>query len=756
MQVDPAKAAAEVVHAEATHYFCSERCAEKFRAEPVRYLEGGQGASAPANPGHATRWTCPMHPEVIEEGPAACPLCGMALEPMEPTLDAEESPELADMSRRFLWSAALSGPLLLISMGAMLPGLSELLPKGHTRHWIEWALATPVVLWGAWPFMERGWRSVQARHLNMFTLVALGVGVAYGFSLLALAVPGIFPATFRGADGAVPVYFEAAAVITTLVLLGQVLELKARSRTSSAIRSLLELAPTMARRVEDGGREVDVPLEDVRPGDRVRVRPGEKVPVDGVLLEGSSTVDESMLTGEPLPVAKEQGDPVTGGTVNGTGSFVLRASAVGGETVLARIVQMVAEAQRSRAPVQQLVDRVSAWFVPAVIAVAVSTFAIWSWVGPEPRLTHALINAVAVLIIACPCALGLATPMSIMVGTGRGAQAGVLIRNAESLETLERVDTLLVDKTGTLTEGKPVLVTIEPTAAFDPEELLRLAASLERGSEHPLAAAVVKAAEERGLALSKGSEFASRTGLGLTATVDRQNVAIGNRALMEELQVDVVPLAERADALRASGQTVVFVAVEGRSAGILGVADPIKTGSASAIRELQSARIRVVMLTGDSRRTAEAVARELKIDEVEADVRPQDKLAVVERFQSQGRVVAMAGDGVNDAPALAKADVGVAMGTGTDVAMESAGVTLVRGDLRGIARALKLSAATMRNIRQNLFFAFVYNSLGVPLAAGALYPFFGVLLSPMLAAAAMTLSSVSVISNALRLRRLRL
>lgn len=756
MQVDPAKAAAEAVHAETTHYFCSERCAEKFRAEPVRCLEGGQGATAPANTDHATRWTCPMHPEVIEEGPAACPLCGMALEPMEPTLDAEESPELADMSRRFLWSAALSGPLLLISMGAMLPGLSELLPKGHTRHWIEWALATPVVLWGAWPFMERGWRSVQARHLNMFTLVALGVGVAYGFSLLALAAPGIFPATFRGADGAVPVYFEAAAVITTLVLLGQVLELKARSRTSSAIRALLELAPTMARRVEDGGREVDVPLEDVRPGDRVRVRPGEKVPVDGVLLEGSSTVDESMLTGEPIPVAKEQGDPVTGGTVNGTGSFVLRASAVGGETVLARIVQMVAEAQRSRAPVQQLVDRVSAWFVPAVIAVAVSTFAIWSWVGPEPRLTHALINAVAVLIIACPCALGLATPMSIMVGTGRGAQAGVLIRNAKSLETLERVDTLLVDKTGTLTEGKPVLVTIDPTAAFDPEEMLRLAASLERGSEHPLAAAVVKAAEERGLALSKGSEFTSRTGLGLTASVDRQQVAIGNRALMEELQVDVASLAERADVLRESGQTVVFVAVEGRSAGILGVADPIKTGSATAIRELQAARIRVVMLTGDSRRTAEAVARELKIDEVEADVRPEDKRAVVERLQAQGRVVAMAGDGVNDAPALAQADVGVAMGTGTDVAMESAGVTLVRGDLRGIARALKLSAATMRNIRQNLFFAFVYNSLGVPLAAGALYPFFGILLSPMLAAAAMTLSSVSVISNALRLRRLRL
>jgi Cu+-exporting ATPase len=717
-------------------------------------------AHGPAHPTPATsganatgKWTCPMHPEVVEDGPGSCPVCGMALEPLTPSVADEPNPELAVMSRRLWVSVALSAPLLVLSMGAMLPWLSELLPGGRARYTIELLLATPVVLWGAWPFFERGWHSVLNRSLNMFTLIALGVGVAYGFSLVAVLAPDAFPPSFRAADGSVPVYFEAAAVITTLVLLGQVLELQARSRTSGAIRALLELAPATARRLEGDGREVDVPLEDVRTGDRLRVRPGEKVPVDGRVVDGRSSVDESMLSGEPIGVEKADGELVTGGTVNGTGSFVMRAEAVGSDTVLARIVKMVADAQRSRAPIQQLADRVSAWFVPVVIVVALLAFASWAWFGPDPRLTHALVNAVAVLIIACPCALGLATPMSIMVGTGRGAAAGVLIRDAEALELLERVDTVVVDKTGTLTEGKPTLVDVEPLEAASADDLLRLSAAVERGSEHPLAAAIVAGAEQRGLAVPAASEFVSRTGLGLTGTVEGRRVDIGNEALMEQLGVDATELKRRAGSLREQGRTVVLVAVDGRASGLLGVVDPVKEGSADALRQLRSMQVDVVMLTGDSRRTAEAVARELGIDRVMADVRPEDKRDVVERLQQAGHVVAMAGDGVNDAPALAQAEVGIAMGTGTDVAMESAGVTLVRGDLRGIARARRLSRATMRNIRQNLVFAFGYNALGVPVAAGALYPLLGALLSPMLAAAAMTFSSVSVIANALRLRR---
>ena len=761
MNVDPAKAAAQVEHEGVTHSFCSSGCAVKFRAAPDRYLAPADHehahASAPAPASSAAggtgKWTCPMHPEVIEDGPASCPICGMALEPMTPSAEDEANPELEDMSRRFWGSLALTAPLFVLSMGAMVPGLVALLPATGSRHLWELALATPVVLWGAWPFFQRGWRSVVTRQLNMFTLIGLGVGVAYVFSVVATLAPELFPDAFRTADGAVPVYFEAAAMVTTLVLLGQVLELRARNQTSGAIRALLGLAPKTARKVEADGTERDVPLEEVQRGDHLRVRPGEKVPVDGVVRDGRSNVDESMLSGEPIPLEKTAGDAVTGGTVNGTGSLVMEARAVGSETVLARIVQMVADAQRSRAPIQQLVDRVSAWFVPAVIAVSILSFGMWAWLGPDPRLAYALVNAVAVLIIACPCALGLATPMSIMVGTGRGASAGVLIRNAEALETLERVNTLVVDKTGTLTEGKPTLVTVEAAEVVSEQDLLRLAAAIERGSEHPLAGAIVAGAEARSLAVPSATEFASRTGLGLTGTVEGRSVAIGNAALMEALGIDVTALRERADALRTSGQTVVFAAVDERAAGLLGVADRIKAGSAEALQQLRGMDIDIVMLTGDNRRTAEAVARELGIEHVEADVRPEDKREVVERLQREGRVVAMAGDGVNDAPALAQAQVGIAMGTGTDVAMESAGVTLVQGDLRGIARAHRLSRATMKNIRQNLFFAFVYNTVGVPVAAGVLYPIFGLLLSPMFAAAAMTLSSVSVIANALRLRR---
>lgn len=758
MRIRPEDAAAQENHGGMTHHFCSLGCARKFRAEPERYLaQVVHTADTPGvESGHGA-WTCPMHPEVLQDGPGSCPICGMALERKTPSLDEGPDGELVDMTRRFWVCGALSVPLVMIAMGAMLPGLGELLPEGSTRRWTELALATPVVLWGGWPFFLRGWRSLVQRSLNMFTLIALGVSAAYGFSLVATLSPGLFPAALRHMQGEVPVYFEAAAVITTLVLLGQVLELRARGRTAGAIRELLGLTPKTARRVDSRGHEQDVPIERVAVGDRLRVRPGEKLPVDGVVLEGKSSVDESMLTGEPIPVEKSAGEKVTGGTLNGTGSFLMRAERVGSETVLARIVQMVADAQRSRAPIQKLVDRVSAWFVPAVIVVALVTFALWATVGPEPRLVYALVNAVAVLIIACPCALGLATPMSIMVGTGRGALAGVLIRNAEALETLERVDTVVVDKTGTLTRGKPTLMVVESVApGIAANELLRLAGAVERGSEHPLAEAVTAGAHSRGLALPVASNFVSHTGIGLTATVEGRQIGIGNETLMGELGVDLNYLRQRADVLRDQGQTTVFVSVEGKAAGLLGIADPIKDSTREALEALRAMKVEVVMLTGDNRRTALAVAQQLGISEVEADVRPEDKRAVIVRLQAAGRVVAMAGDGVNDAPALAQAQVGIAMGTGTDVAMESSGVTLVQGDLRGIARARKLSRATMRNIRQNLFFAFFYNALGVPVAAGVLYPLFGLLLSPMLAAAAMTFSSVSVIANALRLRRVEL
>jgi Cu+-exporting ATPase len=774
MSVDPSASQHRESFERETYSFCSAGCAAKFRADPARYAAAASRASgaagsraqsghhaapaltAPAVPagsaGPAAPWTCPMHPEVVRDGPGSCPICGMALEPMTPTLGEEENPELADMTRRFWVSVALSAPLLLFAMGAMLPALGRLLPAPGVRQLLELLLATPVVLWGGWPFFERGWRSVITRRLNMFTLIALGVGAAYGFSLVATLAPGLFPDAFRH-EGRVEVYFEAAAVITTLVLLGQVLELRARSRTSMAIKVLLGLAPKTARRLREDGTDEDVPLEHVHPGDRLRVRPGEKVPVDGVVLEGQSAVDEAMLTGEPIPVPKLAGDRVTGGTVNGTGSFVMRAERVGSETVLARIVQMVAEAQRSRAPIQQLADTVSAWFVPAVVVVAVATFIVWGAIGPAPRLAHGLVNAVAVLIIACPCALGLATPMSIMVGTGRGATAGVLIRNAEALELLERVDTVVVDKTGTLTEGRPRLDVVEAAGGAESDDVLRLAAALERGSEHPLAAAVLAGAAARGITVPAAAEFASRTGLGLVGAVEGRRVAVGNEALLAELGVVPGALRARAEALREEGYTTVFVAVDGATAGLLGVRDPIKDSTKEAVRLLHADGVRLVMLTGDTRRTAVAVAAPLGIDRVEADVRPDQKLVAVERLQQDGRVVAMAGDGVNDAPALARADVGIAMGTGTDVAIESATVTLVKGDLRGIARARRLSRAVMRNIRQNLFFAFIYNTLGVPIAAGALYPVFGLLLSPVIAAAAMTFSSVSVIANALRLRR---
>jgi len=759
MSVDPARAAGEHEHQGRTYYFCSRHCLEEFRAHPQQYLGGAVVQLMPAapRPAPAALYTCPMHPEVVQSQPGACPKCGMALEPQTATAEEEVNPELEDMQRRFWASLALTAPVFFLAMSDLIPGQ----PVQHALGarlitWIQLALATPVVLWGGWPFFERGWASLVNRSLNMFTLIALGTGTAYVYSLVAALAPGIFPASFRGHGGEVAVYFEAAAVITTLVLLGQVLELKARSRTASAIKALLQLAPKTARRLRADGGEEDVPLEQVEVGDRLRVRPGEKVPVDGVVLEGTSSVDESMVTGEPIPAEKAPGSRVTGGTVNGTGSLVLRAERVGRDTLLARIVQMVSEAQRSRAPIQRLADVVAGYFVPAVVLTAVITFVVWAVAGPEPRLAHALVNAVAVLIIACPCALGLATPMSIMVGTGRGALAGVLIKNAEALEVLEKVDTLVVDKTGTLTEGKPRLTSVVVASGGDEGELVRLAASLERASEHPLAAAIVAGAAERGVTLAEAKEFQSVTGKGVRGMVDARAVALGTRALLEELGVAVGGLAESAEALRRDGQTVVFVAVDGKAAGLVGVADPIKASTPEAIRLLHADGVRLVMLTGDSRTTAEAVARKLGIDQVMAEVLPEQKGEVVKKLQREGRVVAMAGDGVNDAPALAQAQVGIAMGTGTDVAMESAGVTLVKGDLRGIARARRLSRATMRNIRQNLFFAFVYNTLGVPIAAGVLYPFFGLLLSPMIAAAAMTFSSVSVISNALRLRRVAL
>jgi len=786
-------------HDGTTYFFCSASCRERFVEDPGRFLAHDEAADedeetaaqtarpadagteteyvcpmhpdersdrpgdcatcgmalepvTPKRPSSKTEWTCPMHPEIVREEPGDCPICGMALEPRTVSLEDEESPELARMTRRFWVSAALSLPVLVIAMGRHLVAGWDSPALG----WIEMALATPVVLWGAWPFFVKAWRSVVHRSLNMFTLIGLGVGVAYLYSLVAQLFPGLFPDSFRGETGEVGVYFEAAAVIATLVLLGQVMELRARHRTGAAIRALLDLAPKTARQIDEEGNERDVALEDVQAGDRLRVRPGEKVPVDGVVEEGSSAVDESMVSGEPIPVEKTPGDRLIGATVNGSGSLVMRAEKVGAETLLARIVQMVADAQRSRAPIQQVADRVAAWFVPAVVVIAVLTFVVWGLFGPEPRMTHALVNAVAVLIIACPCALGLATPMSIMVASGKGASAGVLFKDAEAIEVLRDVDTLVVDKTGTLTEGKPKLVTVEAMGEGDPDGLLRLAASLERASEHPLAEAIVAGAEEGEIELAKVDGFGSLTGKGVRGDVEGREVALGNRALLEELGVSAEAVEERAEQLRGEGQTVMYVVVDGRLAGLLGVADPIKASTPGAIEELHRQGLAIVMLTGDSETTARAVAGELGIDEVEAEVLPEEKAAVVERLQKEGHTVAMAGDGVNDAPALARAEVGIAMGTGTDVAMESAGVTLVKGDLGGIVRARRLSEATIRNIRQNLFFAFVYNALGVPVAAGVLYPVFGLLLSPMIAAAAMSFSSVSVIANALRLRRLEL
>ena len=698
-------------------------------------------------------YICPMDPEVHQRGPGTCPKCGMALEPRMATAAPEKNAELEDMTRRFWIAAILSAPVLISAMGGEVAGSPlRAWASGKFWTWFELLLATPVVLWAGWPLLERGWQSVVRRSLNMFTLIGLGVSVAYGYSLIAAVFPRIFPHSFQFADGTVAVYFEAAAAITTLVLLGQVLELRARNRTGEAIRALLGLAPKTARRIESDGTERDVPLEEVRPGDRLRVRPGEKVPVDGEVQEGASSVDESILTGEALPVEKHAGDRVIGATVNGTGTMVIRAERVGAESLLAQIVRLVSEAQRSRAPIQRLADRVAGYFVPLVVAAALVTFAVWALWGPAPRMAHALVNAVAVLIIACPCALGLATPMSILVATGKGATLGVLFRNAEAIEEMEKVDTLVVDKTGTLTAGKPELITVEPVEGFTGAQLLRLAASLERGSEHPLAAAIVAGAERSGVATVSTSEFNALPGRGVRGVVEGRRVALGNQALLDELQVSTDRLAGRSEALRAEGQTILFAVVENTLAGLFGVADPIKGTTPEAIRELRAEGVRLVLLTGDNRTTAQAVAKHLGIEEVVAQVLPAEKAAVVKRLQAEGRMVAMAGDGINDAPALAQAHVGLAMGNGTDVAMESAGVTLVKGDLRGLVRARRLSRATMRNIRQNLFFAFIYNSIGVPVAAGVLYPLFGLLLSPMIAAAAMSFSSISVISNALRLR----
>jgi Cu+-exporting ATPase len=737
-------------HAGRRYFFCGAECRDRFVAEPARYLSddpAGHPAAAPAAAG--TLWTCPMHPQIVRDAPGSCPICGMALEPMIPAAGGEtESPELRDMTRRFWVAAALSIPLLAIAMGG--DSLAILPPRATA--WLQLALATPAVLWGGWPFFQRGWESLKNRSLNMFTLIALGTGVAYLYSVVAAIMPRVFPASFRGPDGGVPLYFEAASVVVALVLLGQVLELRARSQTSGAIRALLDLAPKQARLVREDGAEEEIPLEAVVPGQRLRVRPGEKVPVDGAVLEGHSSVDESMITGEPVPVEKSPGDKVTGGTVNTTGSFVMRAERVGSDTLLAQIVRMVAEAQRSRAPIQKLADTVSGWFVPAVVLVAVVTFIAWSVLGPPPAMGFGLLNAVAVLIIACPCALGLATPMSIMVGTGRGAHAGVLVRNAEALELMEKIDTLVVDKTGTLTEGKPRMTAVMPLGGMAEDELLRLVASLERASEHPLAAAIVKGAEDRGLSLASVADFASETGRGVVGTVDGKRLAVGNEALFGSLGIDPGGLPEHADALRRDGQGVMMVALDGTAAGLVAVADPIKESAPAALAALREDGIRIVMLTGDSRRTAEAVARRLGIEDVVAEVLPGQKAAAVKSLQDEGRFVAMAGDGINDAPALAQAHIGIAMGSGADVAMESAAVTLVRGDLHGIVRARRLSRATMHNIRQNLFFAFVFNALAVPIAAGVLYPFTGLLLNPMIASAAMSLSSVTVVTNALRLR----
>jgi Cu+-exporting ATPase len=754
MTVDPEKTPHRHTHQGHTYYFCSGGCRTKFAGDPAKYLDPKSAKAAEPVP-EGTIYTCPMHPQIRQVGPGSCPICGMALEPEMPTADAGPNPELADMTRRFWIGLALSVPVVALEMGGHFLGLHQILGAALSN-WLQLALATPVVLWAGWPFFERGWQSLVSRNLNMFTLIAMGTGVAWVYSIVATLSPGLFPAAFRGADGAVAVYFEAAAVITVLVLLGQVLELRARERTSGAIKALLDLAPKIAHRVAAGGAEEDVSLDRVAVGDRLRVRPGEKVPVDGALTEGRSTLDESMVTGESMPVTKEVGAKVIAGTINRSGGFVMQAEKVGRDTMLAQIVQMVAAAQRSRAPIQRLADQVSSWFVPAVIAVAVLAFAAWASFGPEPRFAFGLVAAVTVLIIACPCALGLATPMSIMVGVGRGAQHGVLIKNAEALERMEKVDTLVLDKTGTLTEGKPKVVAIRPAKGVEETELLRLAASVERASEHPLGRAIVDAAAERNIELAPVRGFDSPTGKGAIGMVERRRVVLGNARFLAELGIATDALEPEAERLRAEGATAIFVAIEGHAAGIVAIADPVKESAAGALKALKADGIAIVMLTGDNRTTADAVARRLGIAAVEAEVLPDGKSAVIEKLRREGRVVAMAGDGVNDAPALAAADVGIAMGTGTDVAMESAGVTLLRGDLRGIVRARHLSRATMRNIRQNLFFAFIYNAGGVPVAAGVLYPAFGILLSPLIAALAMSLSSVSVISNALRLRLVRL
>ncbi len=749
MTVDPATTPHIATHGGEHPYGCSAGCLAKFQADPDRYAAKGEAAAADAPQGAI--WTCPMHPEIQRDGPGSCPICGMALEPVMPTASDGPSEEYRDMRRRFWIGLLLALPVVALEMGGHLTGLHQYVGR-QASNWIQMLLATPVVLWAGWPFFERAWLSIRNKSLNMFTLIAMGTGVAWGYSMIAAIAPRIFPAAFRAADGSVAVYFEAAAVITVLVLLGQVLELRARETTSGAIRALLDLTPKLARRVRSDGSDEEIALEEVAVGDVLRIRPGEKIPVDGIVLEGRGTVDESMVTGESMPVTKEAGAALIGGTINQTGGLLMRSEKVGRDTMLARIVQMVADAQRSRAPIQRLADTVSGWFVPGVILVAIVAFVIWSLIGPTPAMAYGLIAAVSVLIIACPCALGLATPMSIMVGVGRGAEVGVLIKNAEALERMEKVDTLVVDKTGTLTEGRPSVVAIEVGDGFEEQDLLRTAASLERSSEHPLASAIVKAAEDRGLVLVEPSGVDQPVGKGIVGVVDDKAIVLGNASFLEEYDVDLGALAEAADRLRADGATAIYIAVNGKAAGVIAIADPVKETTGEALAALREAGIKVIMLTGDNRVTAEAIARRLGIDDVEADVLPDQKSAVVQRLREQGRIVAMAGDGVNDAPALAAADVGIAMGSGTDVAIESAGVTLLRGDLLGIVRARHLSHATMTNIRQNLFFAFAYNVAGIPVAAGVLYPVFGLLLSPIIAAAAMALSSVSVIANSLRLR----
>ena len=752
MSVDPTTTAHRASHGGQDYFFCSAGCRTKFIGDPMRYLNPRVEAE-PAVPGAI--YTCPMHPEIRQEGPGSCPICGMALEPETVTAEAPPNHELIDFTRRFWVGLVLTLPVFALEMGGHLANLHMFIP-GQMSNWIQFALATPVVLWCGWPFFERGWTSLRTRRLNMFTLIAMGVGVAWLYSVVAVVAPTLFPPAFLKADGSAPVYFEAAAVITVLVLVGQILELRAREQTSGAIRALLDLTPKTARRIRADGVDEDVSLDQIAVGDRLRVRPGEKIPVDGELLEGRVAVDESMVTGESMPVTKDVGDRVVAGALNKTGSFIMRADKVGADTLLAQIVQMVAQAQRSRAPIQRLADTVSGWFVPTVIAIALLAAVVWGLVGPEPRLSYALVAAVSVLIIACPCALGLATPISIMVGVGRGAHAGVLIKNAEALERFEKVDTLVLDKTGTLTEGRPSVTAILPAQGFVEADILRLSASLERGSEHPLADAIVRAAKDRDIPLTEAVDFDSPVGRGVRGTIEGRQVALGNTRFLGELSIDVSALEPKAEALRHDGATAIFVAIDGKAAGVIGIADPIKATTPAAILALKAAGLRLVMMTGDNRTTAEAVARRLGIDEVQAEVLPQDKASVVQQLRSQGRIVAMAGDGVNDAPALAAADVGVAMGAGSDVAIESAGVTLLGGDLQGIVRARHLSRAVMGNIRQNLVFAFGYNALGIPVAAGLLYPVFGWLLSPALAALAMALSSVSVIGNALRLRAVRL